>query len=77
MKTVLPQLNAPHVTTALQKSVAGKLLLNLPTLCLDDTSFSDFLSTAKFIHSAESNELKAPSEVRHLFLQNFMIPFVI
>lgn len=63
MKVVLPQFTANHVTTAMQKSVSRSILTNLQSLCMNDASFSDFLSKAKFIHSAETNELKAPLEL--------------
>ena len=64
MKFVLPQFTAPHVTRGMQKSVAESILTNLYSISSSDPSFSEFLSTAKFIQSAETNELKAPSEVR-------------
>ncbi len=41
--------------------VIQSMLLNVSALCLNDAGFGDFLSTAKFIRSSESQVLKAPS----------------
>ncbi len=43
--------------------VIQAMLLNISSLCLNDAGFDDFLSTAKFIRSSESQVLKAPSEL--------------
>lgn len=47
---------------------AERILINLPSLCAEDTYFSEFLSNAKFIRSAVSGTLVSPVEVSTSYL---------